>query len=71
MNKSFDKSLIIVALLLSIALGIRNTSIIGWIPLLLIQMIKTKSFTNFLKAGIFVALPALIIIIGIDSIFYG
>jgi hypothetical protein len=52
-------------------LGIRNTSIIGWIPLLFIQIIKTKSFTNYIKAGILIALPSLIIIIGIDSIYYG
>lgn len=43
-----NKDLGLVAFLLTIALGIRNTSIIGWIPLLLLKMIKEKAINAFL-----------------------
>lgn len=34
----FDKNVSIVALCLSVSMGIRNTSIMGWVPLLLFKM---------------------------------
>jgi len=40
----FDKNLTLVAFWLSIALGIRNTSIMAWIPLLIIKMIVKRAY---------------------------
>jgi hypothetical protein len=37
-NERFDKNIKIVAGLLCVAMGIRNTSILGWVPLLLIKL---------------------------------
>ena len=69
-TKSYDKNIKIVALCLSIALGIRTTSIIGWLPLLFIKIMQIRTIIPFLKAGIFVALPTITGIIVIDSIYY-
>lgn len=38
-SSKFDKKLAIIACLLSISMGIRNTSIVAWVPLLIIKLI--------------------------------
>jgi Alg9-like mannosyltransferase family len=52
-------------------MGIRNTSIIGWIPLLLFKMVEQRAFKTFIRAGILIAVPTMIMIIVIDSLYYG
>ena len=69
-NSKFDRNIKMVAFCLSIALGIRNTSIIGWIPLLAIKLLQTKALVTFIKAAFFVALPTLLGIVIIDSLHY-
>lgn len=49
----------------------RNTSPVGWIPLLFIKIIKENSLIPFLLGGIFIAIPMIIGCIWIDSIMYG
>ena len=69
-ENKLDKNLASVAFLLSIAMGIRNTSIIGWIPLLIYKMITKNALKAFLLSSVLVAVPTLLLIIGIDSIYY-
>ncbi len=70
-TNKFDKNLIIVAFWLSIALGIRNTSIMAWIPLLIIKMIVKRAYVKFIFAGLFIAVPAIAFCVALDSIYYG
>ena len=48
----------------------RNTSPIGWIPLLAIKVLFEGSFIPFIKAGIFVAIPLIGITIALDTVYY-
>ena len=48
----------------------RNTSPIGWVPLLAIKVIKEGSFVPFIVAGVFVALPIIFLSVAIDTKFY-
>lgn len=50
---------------------IRNTSPIGWVPLLLIKIIKDWSLTAFILAGILVFIPIVCFCTMLDSIYYG
>ena len=48
----------------------RNTSPVGWVPLLFFKIIKEGAFVPFLLSGIFIALPLILSIIYLDSLFY-
>jgi len=67
----FDKNLTIVAFALALATSIRNTSIIGWIPLLLVKMFQKGAIIPFIMTGVLVALPTLGLVVMMDSIYYG
>ena len=70
-NERFNKDLCICAFCLAIALGIRNTSIVGWAPLLVYKMFEKKAILTFIEVALCVALPTIILTILIDSIYYG
>ena len=55
---------------ITISFMMRNTSPIGWIPLLAIKVLKEGAFVPFLLAGIFVAVPLIGAIIAVDTWFY-
>ena len=42
-TSNFDKNLSIVAFCLAVSMGIRNTSIIGWVPLLIFKMFQKRA----------------------------
>ena len=67
----FDKNLIVVTAVLSIGFGIRNTCVLGWVPLLLLKMIQQRALISYLKAFAYIFLPILAIVILSDSYFYG
>lgn len=50
---------------------IRNTSPIGWPPLILIKIIKDKSLAPFMFALLFVFIPVVGLSILVDSFYYG
>ena len=50
---------------------IRNTSPIGWPPLILIKIIKDRSWVPFLLAFVLVFIPVAVLSVAIDSYFYG
>ena len=48
----------------------RNTSPVGWIPLLAIKVLREGALIPFIISGIFVALPILFATVWIDTIMY-
>ena len=48
----------------------RNTSPIGWIPLLAIKVLFEGSLLPFLVAGVFVALPVIGLTIVVDTVYF-
>jgi hypothetical protein len=50
---------------------IRNTSPVGWIPLLLIKAIYSGSLIPFIKSGILVAIPIMFLSIVLDTLYFG
>jgi len=48
----------------------RNTSPVGWIPLLFIKVFRDGAFLPFLISGIFVFIPLTIACVYLDSIYY-
>jgi Alg9-like mannosyltransferase family len=70
--------MILMTFAITIAFLIRSSSLIGWIPLALASIFSSNSinsillnFTAICKAGLFVAVPLIMISIGVDSLFYG
>jgi GPI mannosyltransferase 3 len=49
----------------------RNTSPVGWIPLLLHKIYYNNSFNAFLISGFVVALPIIGVCIAFDSLYFG
>lgn len=64
-------STVILTSLISIAFMMRNTSPVGWLPLLAIKVLREGAFLPFLISGIFVALPIIFGCIYIDTKVYG
>ena len=56
--------------LLTLGFVMRNTSPVGWIPLLFIKVFKDGAFLPFLLAAIVIALPLIIGCVYLDSIYY-
>ncbi len=70
-TKKFDKNIVKLTFLLTISFMIRNTSPIGWPPLILIKMMKDRSWIPFILAFFLVFLPVVFLSITVDSYFYG
>lgn len=70
-KNKFNKSVAIMTALLTISFMIRNTSPIGWIPLLVLKIFKDGSFIPFLFSGILVFFPIIGFCTLLDSLYYG
>ena len=70
-GKKFDINITMLAILLSVNLIVRPTSMVPWPVLLLVKLITTRAICSFLLTAIFVAIPALGMCIAIDSYMYG
>ena len=70
-KSKFTINTVILTALISIGFMMRNTSPVGWIPLLAIKIFREGSFVPFVLSGIFVALPILLGCVWIDTKFYG
>jgi len=66
-----DLSTVVMTGLLTLAFIIRNTAPIGWVPLLLIRILRDRAFLSYLISGFLIAIPLLIASIAIDTWFYG
>ncbi len=77
-----DRNLYVFAFLIALVFCIRNSSIIGWIPLMFIQVYLGKiplhynldgipQLLRLLKACILVSVPTIALIVLADSVYYG
>ena len=55
---------------ITLSFMMRNTSPIGWIPLLAIKVLFEGALVPFLIAGIFVALPIIGLVVAVDTQYY-
>jgi len=69
-KNKFTFSTVVLTALITFAFMMRNTSPVGWLPLLAIKVIKEGSLLPFLVSGIFVALPILFGCIWMDTKVY-
>ena len=63
--------MVLLTFLLTTSFMIRNTSPIGWPPLILIKIVKDRSWIPFIKAFIFVFIPVTFLCVSIDSFVHG
>ena len=56
--------------LISIAFMMRNTSPIGWVPLLAIKVLKEGSLIPFIMSAITVAIPIIVGSVVVDTWYY-
>ena len=61
---------IILTATISLSFMMRNTSPIGWIPLLAIKVLFEGALLPFIIAGIFVAVPIIGFTVYIDTLYY-
>jgi len=66
----FNLGTVMLTALITLSFMMRNTSPIGWLPLLAIKVLFEGALCPFLIAGIFVALPLIFLIVCIDTWFY-
>jgi phosphatidylinositol glycan class B len=67
----FDFNVVMLTALLTVSFMIRNTSPIGWPPILLMKIIKDRSLIPLLFAGAFVFVPTVALCVLVDSYYYG
>ena len=70
-SNKFDRNISLVAFLAVVSFMSRCTAPIGWVFLILHTIVKKKTFLLFIKAGIFIAIPTLLLLVAIDSFIYG
>jgi phosphatidylinositol glycan class B len=70
-SNKFDKNIVLLTFLLTLSFMIRNTSPIGWPPLILIKIVKDRSWLPFILAFVFVFIPVAFLSVALDSYFYG
>jgi hypothetical protein len=66
----FGANTVIFTALLTLGFMMRNTSPVGWVPLLMIKIVRDGSFLPFLMSGILVAIPLIFATIYLDSVYY-
>ena len=62
---------VILTALITVSFMIRNTSPVGWLILLAYKVLREGSFIPFLICGLIVALPLIVLLIWVDTVFYG
>lgn len=68
----FNRNMVLMTMAITLGFIVRSSSIIGFIPLALFKIFSHKDyFLEILKAGVFVAIPIMMLSIGIDSFMYG
>jgi hypothetical protein len=69
-KNKFTINTVILTALITIAFMMRNTSPVGWIPLLAIKVLNEGSLLPFIISAITVAAPLIGGIIYIDTVYY-
>jgi len=67
----FNWKALLFTFLVTFSFILRNSSAIGFIPLILHKAFYQRNFKMFALSGILVALPMLLITVAADSIYYG
>jgi len=67
----FNWQALLFTLLVTYSFILRNSSAIGFIPLILHKAFYQRNFKMFALSGILVALPLILITVAADSIYYG
>ena len=57
--------------LVTISFMIRTTSAVGWLPFIVHKAFVQRNFLKFAFAGVFIAGPLLVLMLAMDSWFYG
>jgi len=70
-KNTFNKNCAIMTGLITLSFMMRNTSPVGWIPLLIIKVIHNGSLIPFIISGIVIAVPLMAVTIALDTIYYG
>jgi GPI mannosyltransferase 3 len=65
-----NKAVVVFTAIVSIQFMMRNTSPIGWIPLLFIKVFQDGAFKPFFVCAVFVALPIVVGSTYLDSVYY-
>ena len=69
-KNSFNLKTVILTATITFSFMMRNTSPIGWVPLLAIKVLFEGALIPFLIAGIFVAIPVMGFTIYLDTLYY-
>ena len=70
LTKEFNKYTAVFTALLCIEFMMRSTSIVAWIPLLFLKVVRDGTLVSFLKSAVLVAAPTIFFIVCIDSYCY-
>ena len=70
LNRQFNSDIICFTVFLTIGFVMRNTSGVGWIPLLFIKVFRDGLFPYFLISAIVISLPMLSLTVYLDSLYY-
>ena len=68
-DSTFSRNTVALTAFITVSFIMRNTSPVGWIPLLLHKS-WNQSIVPFVISGVFVALPLLVACVYLDSIYY-
>lgn len=78
MYLNFEKNMILMTFAITVAFLVRSSSLIGWVPLVIFQIMNTKSLLcslynliAIIKATFLVAIPMIIFSVCLDSFYYG
>lgn len=69
-GSSFTLDTAIFTFLLTLGFMMRNTSPVGWIPLMLIKIFRDGAFMPYLTAGVVVFAPVVAGCVYLDSLYY-
>ena len=70
MDDKFTKWTGIFTALLTVEFMMRSTAPVGWVPLLLIKVIRDNALVSFIISAFLVAAPTLFAIVVLDSYYY-
>ena len=70
-GSTFTANTVFLTALITIAFIMRNTSIVGWIPLLAIKVLREGALIPFIMSALTVAIPSMALMFYIDSLYYG
>ena len=70
LDRQFNCDLICFTACLTVGFVMRNTSPVGWIPLLFIKVFRDGLFPYFLSSAIVISLPIISLTVYLDSLYY-